>query len=205
MSSAVQAGQTTTPKSADIARVTPARVLAAQALARQDKARSLVALNEIFREGTAPATLDGPCNGQLVVLDLAPGVTALGNWLLGLYMPWLGKTFDHANSRGANILRSSSKTLAHVLFPFYHAYTPRDEQTFLAFNFRTYIAAGKEDLDRQVLKIDYESQENPPLSIRRVLDELVQIEDNYYLGKAHLHAVTGGWKMVAFFALQRRA
>ncbi len=75
-------------------------------------------------------------------------------------------------------------------------------RTFQAFAFRTYVAPGKDDPDRQVLKIDYDVPGNPPLSVGRVLDELVEIGDGYYLGKAHHHWLWGAWQMVAFFSLR---
>jgi hypothetical protein len=52
-----------------------------------------------------------------------------------------------------------------------------------------------------VLKIDYDLAENPGLSIRRVLDELVQVDDGFYLGKAHLKWWWGRWQLVAYFTL----
>jgi hypothetical protein len=55
------------------------------------------------------------------------------------------------------------------------------------FTFRTYAAPGLADPDRTVLKIDYDLAGNPSLTIQRVLDELVQISENLYLGKAHVH------------------
>jgi hypothetical protein len=52
-----------------------------------------------------------------------------------------------------------------------------------------------------VLKIDYDLNGNPLFTVRRVLDELVQIDDNLYLGKAHVRWWWGRWQMVAHFSL----
>jgi hypothetical protein len=52
-----------------------------------------------------------------------------------------------------------------------------------------------------VLKIDYDLPENPALSIRRILDELVQVADGVYLGKAHVKWWWGAWQPVAYFSL----
>jgi hypothetical protein len=54
-----------------------------------------------------------------------------------------------------------------------------------------------------VLKIDYDLDSNPSLTVRGVLDELVQLDDHLYLGKAHVHwwRPQGGWQMVAYFTL----
>ena len=59
------------------------------------------------------------------------------------------------------------------------------------------------DPDRSVLKIDYDLEENPSLTVRRVLDELVQIDDNLYLGKAHVRWWWNRWQTVAYFSLVR--
>jgi hypothetical protein len=74
-------------------------------------------------------------------------------------------------------------------------------KTYRAFAFRTYVAPGLVDSDRSVLKIDYHLKENPSLTVRRVLDELVQIDDDLFLGKAHLHWWWGAWQTVACFTL----
>jgi hypothetical protein len=67
----------------------------------------------------------------------------------------------------------------------------------------TRLGAGRVDRDRQVLKIDYDIQGNPGQSVRRVLDELVQVGHDFYLGKAHLQWWWGRWQQVAFFTLER--
>jgi hypothetical protein len=54
-----------------------------------------------------------------------------------------------------------------------------------------------------VLKIDYDLPQNPAFSIRRVLDELVQVADGVYLGKAHVKWWWGAWQPVAYFSLLR--
>jgi hypothetical protein len=53
-----------------------------------------------------------------------------------------------------------------------------------------------------VLKIDYDLDSNPKLSVRRVLDELVQLSEGLYLGKAHVKWYWGKWQTVAFFSLK---
>jgi hypothetical protein len=182
------------------------RVRAAQALHRRNRAQGLAALNEIFRTGQPPATpLNGQYVGELVALNIAPGVTQFVEWLLAQWLPWKGKTFDATSNTGDNVFTRDSYSLAHVLWPFYRKYIEVGPQTYRAFTFRTYVAAGFQDPDRQVLKINYDSPENPRLSIRRVLDELVQIDDGYYLGKAHLQWLWGSWQMVAFFGLRTKS
>ena len=78
-----------------------------------------------------------------------------------------------------------------------------EPETYRGFVFRTYMAPGLTDTDRSVLKIDYNLEENPSLTVRRVLDELVQIDNNLFLGKAHVHWWWNAWQTVAYFSLVR--
>ena len=77
-----------------------------------------------------------------------------------------------------------------------------------AFRFRTYTGPGKVDQDRETLKSDYDSADNPGLLIRDILDELVEIVPGAYLGKVLLRrgsADSPRWKLVGYFALQPAA
>jgi hypothetical protein len=118
-----------------------------------------------------------------------------------LWLPWKGKRFDAVQACGDNIFSRDSLALAHILFPRFRGYAEDESGAYRAFQFRTSIGAGRRDPDRQVLRLDYDLEGNPPLSVRRVLDELVQVADGYYLGKAHLQWWWGEWQTVAFFTL----
>jgi hypothetical protein len=177
---------------------------AAESLVGQDRRRGLEALNDLFRSGALPETsLDGRYRGKLVALDIAPGFTQLFNGITASWMPWLGKTFDSAKQTGENIFTRDSYALARFFNPFYRGFTLEGIDTYRGFAFRTYTAPGLMDPDRGVLKIDYDLDENPSLTVRRVLDELVQVDRDTYLGKAHLRWWWGGWQTVAFFVLTR--
>ncbi|MCI0393471.1 MAG: hypothetical protein L0332_10425 [Chloroflexi bacterium] len=169
---------------------------------RKDRAAGLAALNELFRSGQAPEPpLHGRYRGELVALDIAPGLTQLLEWLLRRWLPWQGKTFDNVAGRGDNIFTRDSYLLARLFWPLYRGYVADEPGTYRAFAFRTYAGPGQADPDRQVMKIDYDLPGNPVLSVRHVLDELVQIGDGTYLGKAHLRWWRGKWQLVAYFAL----
>lgn len=174
---------------------------AKEALARsRDEGLSL--LNDLFRAGKTPEPApDGRLEGELVDLDLAPGVTELLTGLTARWLPWKGKTFDRVQARGDNIFTRDSLRIARVFSPFYNGFVGDGPETYRAFAFRTYIASGREDPDRMVMKIDYDLAENPGSTIRRVLDELVQVGEGAYLGKAHVKWWWGNWQRVAFFAL----
>lgn len=159
-------------------------------------------LNDLFREGHTPQPApDGRLRGELVDLDVAPGVTELLTNVTSRWLPWKGKTFDRAQARGDNVFTRDSLRIARVFNPFYNAFVGDGPETYRAFMFRTYVAPGREDPDRLVMKIDYDLVGNPSSTVRRVLDELVQIGEGTYLGKAHLKWWWGRWQRVAFFAL----
>ena len=177
----------------------------AQDLVRVNRAQGLKALNDLFRAGTVPDPLPhGRYAGELVALDLAPGFTQFFQWLANQWMPWRGKTVDAAHQRGDNILTKDSYFLARLFNPLYRGFVADRPETYRGFAFRIYAAPGVFDADRMVLKIDYNLKENPALTVRRVLDELVQLNDGVYLGKAHVRwwwRPASSWQTVAFFTL----
>jgi len=180
-----------------------AELRAAQTLFKQDRPRGLTELNILFRSGNVPApSLNGRYAGELIALDIAPGLTQFYEWLISRWMPWLGKTFSAAQQSGDNIFTQDSYALTRLFNPFYRGFAADTPKTYRAFAFRTYVAPGLADPDRTVLKIDYNLDTNPSLTIRRVLDELVQLDEHLYLGKAHVHWWVGGWQMVAYFMLR---
>jgi hypothetical protein len=182
-----------------------AELQAAQTLVKRHRAQGWAALNQLFRNGTVPAP-DGRYAGKLIAIDMAPGLTQFFQTLFSVWMPWLGKFFNPAGQSGDNILTKASYPLARYFNPFYRGFIHDQPGSYRAFAFRTYVAPGLFDEDRSVLKIDYNLRENPPLTVRRVLDELVQLSDDLYLGKAHVRwwwRSQGGWQTVAFFILSR--
>lgn len=180
------------------------RIEAAQYDVVRDRERGLAQLNKLFREGVFPrAPLHGPTRGQMIAADIVPLVTPPVVRLITTTKPWLGKVFDAEHERGENLLTPGFVALSRVVFADYRGFRPAGEHAFTGFSFRTYAGQGSQDADRRVLKIDYDLPENPP-PIRRILDELVQVDDNYFLGKAHLHLSATRSHLLFYFALQRR-
>ena len=177
----------------------------AQSLARVNRAHGLAALNDLFRAGAVPEPLpNGRYAGEMVAIELAPGLTQFFQWLAERWMPWKGKIFDAAHQRGENIFTKDSYLLARLFNPFYRGFAGDGPGTYRGFAFQTYLAPGLFDTDRTVLKIDYDLKENPPPTVRRVLDELVQLDEDLYLGKAHVRwwgSPAGSWQTVAYFSL----
>jgi hypothetical protein len=177
------------------------RLAGARAGSRPGEAHD--SLNRIFRLGVPPdPTLDGPTRGIFITPTL-PRPADLGlRALASAWMPWTGKRFDGDAQSGDNLLIGSARPIARVLFPSY-ALEPVDGG-YAAFRFRTYLSPGKLDPDRETLKIDYDSDENPRLLIRDILDELVQVVPGAYLGKVLLRR-KDAWRLLGYFALEPAA
>lgn len=171
----------------------------ARALSHHDPKAAWAVLEELFATGGVALPV-GRCRGELLLLDIAPGLTELARAITGRWLPWQGKVFA-AQGSGVNVFTRDSLALAHLWWPFYRGYEPDGEDTYRAFRFRTYTAPGLMNPDQSVLKLDYHLPENPAPSIRRMLDEIVQLEPGLFLGKAHLHWWWGSWQTVAFFTL----
>jgi len=179
-------------------------ISAAQSIFERDRKRGFAALNEIFRAGSPPnPPLNGGYAGELVGLDVAPGLNQFAEIITSRWLPWKGKFFEAAQASGDNIFTRDSILLAHIVWPLYRDYKDTSAERYRAFTFRTHLAPGLTDPDRQVLKLDYNLEGNPRLSVRRVLDELVQVDTTYYLGKAHLKWWWGKWQLVAYFSLAK--
>lgn len=186
-------------------RASASRLRDTRELLKLDRAEGLAALDALFHSGRLPEpSLDGRYRGELIALDVAPGLTVFFQWLASAWMPWRGKTFSLSQQRGENIFARDSYPLARLFNPLYRDFVPDGPVTYRGFAFRTYPAPGLVDTDRVVLKIDYDLEENPSLTVRRVLDELVQVDSNLYLGKAHVRwwwRPANGWQTVAYFSL----
>ncbi len=170
---------------------------------KQDHARTPEALNNLFRSGKPPdQALDGYYAGALMRIINLPVMALLGEWIASHWIPWKGKVFDAAHHTGINAFSRDSLIPGHILWPFYRAYTHIGPETYRAFSFRTYVDSGLVDRDCSVLKIDYNLKENPAISVRRVLDELVQIDKGVFLGKAHIRWWWGKWQTIAYFMLE---
>jgi hypothetical protein len=166
------------------------------------RAEAIAELDDLFRSGTAPDPQpDGMHPGRLVTMSVTRPSDAAVRAIAGMYMPWLGKSFDTATQTGINVLAASARAPMKLLWP---GYTPVRElaDRIECFPFRTRIDEGAVDPGLRVLKIDYDYEENPDFIIRRILDELVQIDDGLYLGKILLR-LKSGWKPIGFFSLEK--
>ena len=179
-----------------------ADVLQAAQLVKHERQAGLARLNELFAQGATPSpALDGRYQGALLTTSVNPFLDALTKTLFGWWMPWKGKTLNAAAHSGDNIFTNDGLWLSKIVFIGYKGYIADEPGRSRALTFRAYTGEGQDDPGLQVLKIDYDLDVNPSFVVRDVLDELVQVGDGYYLGKALLHW-RGRWRCAAFFTLQ---
>jgi hypothetical protein len=165
------------------------------------KRRAKAELNDLFALGKVPRGLDGPTDGILVV-PFIQGVLDRGLSLITrAWMPWSGKRFNIADSRGDNRLAGSARWPAKLIWPLYGTKPAEGERA--AFDFETRVEPGKHDPGTKVLVIDYAPvKENPRLLIRAIRDELVEIVPGANLGKILYRTGDDSYRNIGFFALR---
>jgi hypothetical protein len=166
-------------------------------------ARDGDALAELFALGTPPpATIDGPTDGILVTTLTSPLLDLPIEKLTDSWMPWTGKTFHAATATGVNQMTSDSVVAAKVLWPLYGMRDAGDGKH--AFDFKTGIVDSAIAPAMKVFKIEYEHvQENPALVIRQILDELVELVPDTYLGRILFKLPVKGFVNIGYFALRQ--
>ncbi|MDX6643089.1 MAG: hypothetical protein QOD76_1051 [Solirubrobacteraceae bacterium] len=169
--------------------------------AGSDRKAADAELNELFRLGKPASGLDGPMDGILVMTTISGVVDPAARLITRLWMPWQGKSFHADADRGENRLVGSARWPAKLLWP---RYSMRGaSEGLLAFDFETYVEAGKVDPDREVLVIDYAPvDDNPGLVIKSIRDELVEIVPGAYLGKILYRTGEDRHRNLGYFALR---
>ena len=100
----------------------------------------------------------------------------------GLQVSWKGKKLNADHQTGINI---------------FFGETGEEER----YPFKTYEAKGLRDPDLVVLRIDYDLPINP-FWLRRIIDEIVEVEKGKYLGKVHLRVLPGYPFTMGYFGLE---
>ena len=161
---------------------------------------TLLRLGELFESGSVcdPGP-DGFLEGRALLMSASGALNAVGRRLADWRMPWLGKAFDRSAARGVNVFAPWARPWMRALWP---SYVPERElaDRIEAFRFQTWLGPSAAGSGVTVLKIDYGREPTNPMLVRRVLDELVQLEDGVYLGKA-LIRTTSSYRQVGFFRL----
>jgi hypothetical protein len=150
---------------------------------RLDRRRGLEELEQQFAAGSAPADLDGPMRGRLLATTFGYGLDGPSESIARLWMPWRGKEISTAAGEGRNLFTEGGIRAMRPMFPGYGE-VRQSETGPTAFRFTTAVAGSETSPSTKVLQIDYRSLPENPGLIRRILDELVQIDDDVYLGQA---------------------
>ena len=101
----------------------------------------------------------------------------------GLQVSWKGKKLNAKDHTGINIFAGENS----------------EEERY---PFKTYLAKGLRDPDLDVFRIDYDLPGNP-FWLRRITDEIVQVEKGKYLGKVHLRILPGYPFTMGYFRLEQ--
>ena len=182
--------------------VDPTAYWQAAALLRLDRREGMRRLEDCFRAGAVPRGLDGPLAGCLLATTVGRGLDGPFELMARLWMPWRGKTFDSGRGEGRNIFTAGGRRAIRVSMPGYSELRDEADGRCNAFRFTT--SAGTSALlpETQVLRIDYRDvAENPAWPVRRILDELVVVGDQLYLGQA-LMLWRGTVRRAAWFSLE---
>lgn len=146
--------------------------------------------NQKFLEGRAPvAPPQGFYQGTAHILFDKP-------------VPWLGKSFDGANNLGFNIFTPFGASLLKIMTPLYKLLSVNKDGNTDAYYFKTRTEAGLKDPQLNVIKLDYDSRGNPVL-IRIILDEIIEVAPDEFLGKIHLKVFPGYYSTIGYFSLKK--
>lgn len=156
-------------------------------------------LEMLFQGGKPPKDLQGFYRGRLLATRINPLTNFVMTILKKRLMPWKGKTFDSKKRKGVNIVSRK----ASFLFRFQNlpSNTKPNGKTLEVFPFKIRQGRSLTSKKNRVYIIDYDTPKNPP-GVRKIVDELVKVGDNLYLGKAQL-AFSKNAKTVAYFYLQK--
>ncbi len=155
-------------------------------------------LQKSFLNGTPAKDLDGFYKGALLQLIPTTPLESFAGIIAKVWLPWYGKKFDKNKHTGINKLPSYVIPPLRSLFE--EKISGEDTSSMFAFPFKTSLEKGLKD-PIKVMRLDYNSTENPAI-VRNVVDELVAIGNNTYLGKAYLNK-NSNVRLLAFFSLQK--
>ncbi len=119
-------------------------------------------------------------------------------------VPWLGKSFSSAEDTGFNIFTPTGAKLLKLTTPLYKFFAVNNDGNSRAYNFNTFVGNGLKDKDLQVVKLNYDAPENPFL-IRIILDEIVEIAPEQFLGKVHLKVFPSFYSTIGYFGLVKKS
>lgn len=171
-------------------------------IAALGKADQMGALGELFGAGVAQSPrmrTEGMPVGKMRNLPKA----GILNAILAVDSPWTGKTFHADGSGGYNRVKLYALPTVLALNP---KHLRREGREITSFPFATTIEAGKVEPKVDVLSIQYDKPEfdNPSgvVPLTKIVDELVLILPEVYLGRATAPRKDGSYTLVGYFALR---
>jgi hypothetical protein len=156
-------------------------------------------LQKLFAKGTLPVALNGFYKGSLEKFIPGNFVESVAGLGARLWLPWYGKEFYSKSGSGDNVVPTLLSPIIRARYG-ERAILQKENKGLHVFPFRTKTARGLED-DIKVFQLDYDLVENPTL-VRTVVDELVCVGKDSYLGKAFINE-KGNFRLVAFFRLEK--
>ena len=117
-------------------------------------------------------------------------------------VPWLGKSFEASNHLGFNIFTPQGASLLKIMTPLYKLFRLNGDGNTDAYYFKTSGGPGFKDKQVDTFKLDYDSPDNPFL-IRIILDEMVEVGPDEFLGKVHMKVFPGYYATIGFFGLTK--
>jgi hypothetical protein len=174
----------------------------AAALLRLERPAGLTALEAVFADGELPTGLRGPMRGRFLASTIGHHLDPAFEAFTAMWLPWKGKTFEPDAEQGRNLFTAGARRLMRFTLPKYRTQA-QDNGLCGAFRFVTSTGPSAFTPGVEVMRIDYRDvPENPSWPIRKILDELVMIEDGRYLGQA-LMEFRGSMRRAAWFSLER--
>lgn len=168
-----------------------------------DRGGGLAQLETCFAGAAPPGELDGPYEGRFLTATVGGPADRLLSAVTAVWMPWRGKTFDRALGQGRNRFSGPAAPFLRLLFHGQRGVAGARPGETTAFRFLATPGPSKLQPGVRVMRIDYDLPDNPRWPIRRVLDELVTVDDGVYLGQALFHR-RDGWSRGAWFSLHSR-
>jgi len=89
-----------------------------------------------------------------------------------------------------------------IIAPCYKKFSQNRNGDTSAFYFQTRTEAGSMDREIKVIKLDYNAPENP-FPIRIIIDEIVEIAPEQFLGKIHLKVFPRFYSTIGYFGLRK--
>lgn len=141
-------------------------------------------LDRLFAEGDTPAIdgLEGVSEGRVLAGRGALRAEPVRRLVNNPFLPWKGKHVD--GRHGSNRFEVG----------------PLERK---GFEFDMYVTESLVNPEDDVLIFDYDTPENPP-GIRRIRDDLVEVDDGLFLGTSNVR-VGDGYRFLIYFALEADA